>query len=448
MAAQTTSQSSSKPYRPGSSAHFVLAILFAMNLLNYIDRSILNAVLPLIKAEWEISDKMLGLLNAAFIITYMCLSPVFGWLGDRMVRKWIAAAGVAVWSMATALSAFARNFLQLFGLRMILGVGEAGYSTVAPTMLADLYPKESRSRMLSIFYVAMPVGYALGYIFGGAIGKSHGWRMAFLLVGIPGLLMALSMFFIREPKRGGSEEATDEELAEYLKTNISVRSYLNLLRIKSYFFNTLAMILMTFVTGAFAFWGPTYFHRMRGLELDQANYYFGIATLLAGITGTLFGGWIADRLQKRFKAAYFLVSGVGMLLSVPAIVAVLMVDSPQLYWVCVFLAEFFLFLNTGPANAIILNVTMPNMRAGAFAINIFLIHALGDVISPYMVGAVSDATNLRFALVMIMPLVGVASGIAYLWGMRYLVSDMESAVQRIKSAPKGNEQWQRGSGSG
>ena len=212
MTTADTPRSTAKPARPGAAAHIVLGILFAMNLLNYIDRSILNSVLPLIKIEWEVSDKMLGFLNSAFIITYMVLSPVFGWLGDRIVRKWIAAVGVAVWSVATALSALAQSFTQLFGLRMILGVGESSYSTVAPTMLSDLYPKEHRSKMLAIFYVAMPVGYALGYIIGGAIGKGFGWRAAFLVVGLPGLLMALPMFFIHEPKRGESEDVSAEEL--------------------------------------------------------------------------------------------------------------------------------------------------------------------------------------------------------------------------------------------
>jgi len=415
------------------SAHTLLFILFVLNLLNYIDRSILNAVVPLIKEEWALSDKMLGMLNSAFIITYMIFSPVFGWLGDKIVRKWIAAVGVIVWSIVTALSAAAQSFMHLFGLRMIFGAGEAGFSTVAPTMIADVYPTQSRSRVLAVFYVAIPVGYALGYIIGGAIGTGFGWRAAFLVVGLPGLLLALPMLFVREPKRGESEDVSDEDLAAYLKRNIPLKGYLDLIKNKSYVYNSIAMILMTFVTGAFAFWGPTYFHRIRGLELAHANYYFGVATLLAGITGTFFGGWIADLLQKRIKSAYFLVSGVGMLLSVPAILGVLMADTPRVYWICVFLSEFFLFLNTGPANAILLNVTMPNMRAGAFAINIFLIHSLGDIISPPIVGAISDVATLKLGLIITMPIVTVASGMSYLWGMRHLERDSEKVIQNIKN---------------
>jgi MFS family permease len=339
-----------------------------------------------------------------------------------------------VWSIVTALSAAAGNFLQLFGLRMIFGAGEAGFSTVAPTMIADVYPAQSRSRVLSVFYVAIPVGYALGYMIGGAVGKGYGWQAVFLVAGLPGLLLALPMLFVREPKRGESENVSDEELAEYLKTRIPLKGYLALRKNQSYVYCTVGMILMTFVTGAFAFWGPTYFHRIRGLELHHANYYFGIATLLAGIAGTFFGGWISDLLQKKIKSAYFLVSGVGMLLGVPVAMIAILAESPHVFWVSMFFAEFFLFLNTGPANAILLNVTMPNMRAGAFAINIFLIHALGDIISPYIVGTISDMTNnLKLGLITTMPVVTVAGGIAYLWGMRYLGRDTEAVIQRIKS---------------
>jgi len=403
MASDEALQNSKKRHTPGAMAHTTLAILFAMNVLNYIDRSVLNGMLPLIKEEWGLSDKALGLLGASFAITYMLASPVFGWLGDRYVRKWLAGAGVAVWSVSTAAAALARSFAHLFGLRMILGVGEASYATVAPTIITDLYPRESRSRMLAFFYVAIPVGYALGYILGGALGIRFGWRIAFLMVGLPGLLMAFSILFIKEPVRGQSEDVDEAELKEYLSTSLPFKAYLELIRNRSYVYDTIAMILMTFATGALAVWMPTYFYRIRGIELEQADKYFGITLLIAGVLGTFFGGWIADKLQKRFKSSYFMVSGGGMLLGVPCSFIALYSDHPTIFWPAIFWAQFFLFLNTGPANAILINVVMPKMRVGAFAINIFLIHALGDVISPPIVGWISDKTDLQFALISTMP---------------------------------------------
>ncbi len=405
-----------------------------MNLLNYIDRSVLNGMLPLIKDEWGLSDRSLGLLVSAFAVTYMFASPVFGWIGDRYVRKWIAGGAVAVWSVVTAGAALSRSFAQLFGLRLILGVGEAGYATVAPTIITDLYPRESRSRMLAFFYVAIPVGYALGYILGGELGVRFGWRAAFLIVGLPGLLMALSILFVREPVRGQSEEVDAEQLSQYLNTSLPPSAYLELLRNKSYVYDTIGMILMTFATGGLAAWMPTYFYRIRGIELEKAATYFGAATLAAGIVGTFFGGWLADRLQRRYKSAYFMVSGVGMVLSVPCAFVALYAKTPLVYWIAVFWAEFFLFVNTGPANAILINVVMPKMRVTAFAINIFLIHALGDVLSPGIVGWVSDATNLNFALISVLPVTMVLSGVFYLAGMRHLEPDTQRVTERIKAA--------------
>jgi MFS family permease len=420
--------------KPGRMAHITLAILFAMNLLNYIDRSILGGMLPLIKEEWGVSDTALGALGSAFVITYMLASPVFGWLGDRFARKWIAAAGVVVWSVSTASVALARSFGQLFGLRMVLGIGEAGYATVAPTIITDLYPRESRSKVLALFYVAIPVGYALGYILGGELGIRFGWRMAFLVVGLPGVFLALSILFIKEPIRGQSEAVDEEDLARYLETRLPSRAYLELFRNKSYVYDTIGMILMTFATGAMAYWMPTYFFRIRGIELALADRYFGIALLGSGILGTFFGGWLADKLQVRFKSAYFMVSGIGMLLTVPFGVLALCSPDPRVFWTAIFLSQFFLFLNTGPANAILINVVMPKMRVGAFAINIFLIHALGDVISPPIVGWLSDFKGLQFALLAVVPVTMFFSGIFYLLGMRHVETDTQMVVERIKSS--------------
>ncbi len=433
MTTEKNSKPSNERLNPGRMAHITLGILFAMNVLNYIDRSVLNGMLPLIKEEWGISDKALGFLGASFAITYMLASPVFGWMGDRFVRKWIAGAGVAVWSISTAAAALARSFAQLFGLRMILGIGEASYATVAPTIITDLYPRESRSRMLAFFYVAIPVGYALGYILGGALGIRFGWRMAFLMVGLPGLLMAFSILFIKEPMRGQSEDVDEAELEQYLSTSLPLKAYWELIRNKSYVYDTIAMILMTFATGALAVWMPTYFYRVRGIELAVADRNFGITLLIAGIIGTFFGGWLADKLQERYKSAYFMVSGVGMLLSVPCGFIALYSGNPNIFWPAIFGAQFFIFVNTGPANAILINVVMPKMRVGAFAINIFFIHALGDVISPPIVGWISDKTDLQFALISTMPLIMLLGGVFYLLGMRHLESDTQMVVERMKS---------------
>ena len=430
MSADQTPKPASKS--PDSMAHITLGILFAMNLLNYIDRSILNGMLPLIKEDWGLSDEKLGFLVAAFTVVYMIAAPVFGWLGDRYSRKWIAGIGVAVWSVSTAAASLSRNFWQLFGLRTILGIGEASYGTTAPTIITDLYPQEKRSKVLAFFYVAIPVGYALGYILGGELGIRFGWRIAFLLVGAPGLLMALAILFIKEPVRGQSEAVDEEALSKYSETSVPLRAYLELFKNKSYVYDTVAMIFMTFATGGLAAWMPTFFYRIRGIELAEADMNFGISLLGAGILGTFFGGWLGDKLRVRYKSSYFMVSGAGMLLSVPCGVVALYSSNPTIFWSAIFMSQFFLFLNTGPANAILINVVMPKMRVGAFAINIFLIHALGDVLSPAIIGGISDRTNLQFALLAVTPITMLLGGIFYLLGMRHLDSDTRRVVERMK----------------
>ena len=437
MTTDPTAEPAARNLKPGRMAHITLGILFAMNVLNYIDRSILSGMLPLIKEEWDVSDAALGYLVAAFTVTYMIIAPIFGWLGDRYARKWIAGAGVAVWSIATATAALAQSFGQLFGLRLILGVGEASYGTTAPTIITDLYPRESRSKVLAFFYVAIPVGYALGYILGGELGIKFGWRIAFLLVGLPGLLVALAILFIKEPVRGQSEAVDEEELSEYSKTSLPLRAYLELFTNRSFVYDTIAMIFMTFATGGLAAWMPTYFNRIKGIELAEADFNFGLTLFVAGILGTFFGGWLADKLQARFKSAYFMVSGIGVLLSVPGALVVFYSSDPKIYWMGIFWAQFFLFLNTGPANAILINVVMPKMRVGAFAINIFFIHALGDVLSPGIIGWISDRTDLHFALVSTVPITIFLSGVFYLLGMPHLESDTQRVVKRMKS---GNEE--------
>jgi len=378
---------------PPQYGQYALLILLLVNLLNYIDRQVIYAVFPLIKTDLHLSDAGLGFLGSAFMICYMISAPFSGWLGDRMSRVRVASCGLIIWSLATVLSGFASVYQSLIFARTAVGVGEASFGTVSPGLLSDYFPRNKRSRILSCFYLAIPVGSAFGYLLGGIMGEKFGWQSAFLLVGIPGLILAIPVWCLKESKRVGSGEYNKRTL-----TNNPETGYVSLLRNRSFVINTLTMASMTFALGGLAQWIPTFLCRIHNLNLARANTMFGVITVLAGITGTLSGGWIGDYLQAKSRKGYLLVSGWGFLLGIPIAVYALLTESVSRCMVSIFFAEFFLFLNTGPLNTVIVNVTQPAIRSMAFAVNIFFIHALGDAISPAILGWLSDLWGLRKAL--------------------------------------------------
>ncbi len=271
---------------------YALTLLLTVNLLNYIDRQVLYAVFPLVKNDLALSDTALGFLGSSFMLCYMISAPLFGWLGDRMRRVRLAAAGLAAWSLATAGAGLAPGYRSLLAARTLVGVGEASFGTVSPGLLADYFPRERRGRVLAYFYLAIPVGSALGYLLGGNIGQHFGWHAAFLLVGIPGLLLALPVMFLREPRRGAGDAPTEMQ-------EESAGGYAALFANRSFVTNTLAMAAMTFAMGGLAQWVPSFLNRAHGLDVARGNTLFGALTVLAGITGTLTGGWLGDRLQAR-----------------------------------------------------------------------------------------------------------------------------------------------------
>jgi MFS family permease len=409
-----------------------LALLCGMNLLDYIDRNILAAVLPQIQAEMELSSTQAGALGPAFLIAYTVFAPLMGWAGDRYNRIHLLVCGVGLWSLATVGSGFADTYGHLVLARSLLGIGEATYGTLAPTILADLYPRERRGQILSFFYLAIPVGSALGYVLGGMIEPHYGWRVAFWIVGGPGLVAALCGLLLREPPRGAmdSAEQVHDLVSVHAPGHVSWRDYGMLKQNKSYIYNTLGMALMTFALGGLALWMPAFFHRVKGMTLQEANLWIGPLTVAAGLLGTMTGGWLADRLLRRTPAAYFLVSGCGMLLAMPCALVSLLANAPTVYLPAMFLAECGVFLNTGPCNAILVNVVPPAMRSTAFAINIFLIHVLGDIWSPIVIGAVADATGGNLTAGMLLTVVAIGgAGVLFLRGMRYLEQDQRAALR-------------------
>ena len=397
-----------------SSPRYVLALLLAVNLLNYIDRQALYAVFPLIKADLGLSDTSLGFLGSGFMFCYMLSAPFFGWLANRTGRATIAASGVAIWSLATVFSGFAAGYRTLLAARTAVGIGEASFGTVSPGLLADFFPKEQRGKIISWFYLAIPVGSALGYLFGGLIGQKYGWHAAFLMVGIPGLLLAVPVWFMREP---GMSTVGDIATTGPVKPD-----YSSLVRNRSFVITTLAMAAMTFAIGGLAQWAPSFLNRMHGLDVGKANTIFGGITVISGIIGTLAGGALGDRLQKKSRSGYLTVSAWGFVFGAPLLAWAIFSPSLSGCLIAMFFAETFLFFNTGPLNTVILNVTAPALRAMAFAVNIFFIHALGDAISPTLLGWLSDQTNLRTSL-LVTPLAVIAAAFFCFLGRRCIAAD-------------------------
>lgn len=403
-----------------------LAALSAINFLNYADRYVVGGVQELIKADpsflggsrdtlGRLTDASLGTLTTAFVVVYMLVSPVTGILGDRVPRKYLVAGGVFVWSLATIASGLADTYGALLVARAVIGVGEAGYATVAPSLISDLFSRDWRGKALGLFYSVMPLGAAAGFGIGATVGASHGWRAAFFVAGLPGLALALASLFLREPPRG----CHDEESLRGKRTSVR-ETAAALLGNRSFLINTAGTTLMTFAVGGLANWMPSFLSRELGVPPAEAGQSFGVLTAAAGITGTLAGTFGGEFASRRHPQGYFVLSGVGLLAAVPCLLFAAAKPGMTLTFAAAFLALFFILLNTGPLNTALMNAVPATMRSSAAAANILAIHLLGDAISPPIVGALSDATGSLSLAVAANALPLLAGGVALLWGARAL----------------------------
>jgi MFS family permease len=388
-----------------------LAVLTAINLFNYLDRWVVASVVESLKKDLALDDFRIGLLATGFIVVYTLTSPLFGILGDRGSRPRLLALGVGIWSVATALAGRATGFVSLFLARSAVGIGEAAYGTISPGLLADYYPKSRRGRVFAVFFVAIPVGSALGYVVGGLVDHRWGWRAAFYVAGLPGLVLALTALALPDPPRGSQDE---EGVVPDGPAPSTRQVYRDLVRNMPYLLTVLGYAAYTFAIGGLAFWAPAFLERMRGVPKSQATVEFGAIVVVTGLVGTFAGGWLGDLLLKRWKEAYLWVSGIATLLAVPAAVVALTSPSRSVYLPAMVVTEILLFVSTGPVNSAIVNVVSPGERASAVALSIFAMHVLGDVPSPPLIGALSESSDLARALLVVPAAIAVA-GAVWTW---------------------------------
>jgi MFS family permease len=421
-----TSSEDSVDVTPARAAWVGLALLTLINLFNYLDRYVVPAIGESLKhSVIAPTDEQFGFLASGFIIVYMIAAPFIGAFADRGSRPRILALGVGIWSLATAAGGLASSYGSLLASRAAVGIGEAAYGTIAPALLADYFPERLRGRVFAIFFAATPVGSALGYVVGGLVDKHYGWRRAFYVAGLPGLLLAFLALALFEPRmsaraarRDGDSVPSGDPNAPSKRASRAEPSgfgrYAALSKMRLYRLTILGYAAYTFALGGIAIWMPTFLERVRGLPRDQATVRLGAVLVITGFVGTVAGGWLGDYLLRRTARAYLWVSGVATLAAAPAAYLALTLTEPAGYWTALVIAELLVFACTGPVNSAVVSEVPAGMRASAMAMCIFTIHILGDVPSPPIIGAISDARSLQLA-VMVIPLAVLAGGVIWCW---------------------------------
>lgn len=423
-------------------SYYALSVLTLVNFLNYIDRQALPAVAPAMQRDLGLTDTEIGAIEAALLLSFTVLAPVFGRLGDRYSRTKLMAAAAVIWSIATGLVAWVDRSPVLPGslnlrlpfvgitalssvalgfccVRALVGVGESSYSTITPTLIADYFPLRKRATALGVFQAAIPMGFALGYVISVVLAHYFGWRVAFMVVGLPGLIVAVFVGRLREPQRGAHDAPIPN--AEKSKPQQSWwRTTVQIFTTRNWLLSTAGYTALTFVLGAFATWAVIMLVRDKHMSDTSAGIVLGVVSLVAGAAGTFCGGWVADRVVAKRRNGYFLVCAASSFFGIfPAMLA-LVTHRPIFFVPAIFLAVFLLFTNNAPFHAILVNSVPPTIRASAMAMNIVVIHACGDLISRAGVGKLSDSLGAGR--------VSVIAGLAGLLGINPTIEHLTAAL--------------------
>ncbi len=446
VAPEPAKKSSKAPIQPTrNQARFAFTVLLIVNVLNYADRYVLSAILPSIKHDFNLSDFEGGLLISSFLIVYAFATLPLGIWADRGIRKNIVALCVGIWSVATALAGFTQNLIQLFSMRSILGIGEAGYAPASLSLLGDFFSRAQRARVLSFWSIGTLLGAAIGVSLGGLVADTLGWRWAFYIVGIPGLIAAFLAWRMTEPARGTfdkvSEDMEDSDASDTTDTTAShgkigkdfLEIVRNLFKIPTYWILVGAFVFSFFTIGGTSFWLTTYLTRVFGLSLTSAGSLSGIVLVSSGLIGTVLGGWLADVVQRRRPEGRLFISMLGFLIGAPLVLLALLIQTLPLFIAVFIVAAISLNFCAGPLNAVIQDVIAPNMRATAVGLALLLAHILGDASSPTIIGLISDRSSLGTALVVTAPTFLFLAGLVCLIGLRTVARDMQRMQYQLQN---------------
>jgi predicted MFS family arabinose efflux permease len=413
-----------------STRRYALGVLVVVYTFNFIDRQILSILLEPIKSELGLTDSQLGLLTGfAFAAFYATLGIPIARLADRSNRRNLIAIALAIWSGMTALSGVAQNFWHLLAARIGVGVGEAGCSPPAHSMIADFYPVERRATALGIYALGIPVGILFGFLAGGWINEYFGWRVAFFVVGLPGLILAILVrLTVPEPPRGLAEgRSTTVEQPSILETGRFLWSRASFRHL------SIGGALTAFVGYAFTTWVPSFLIRSHGMTTGEIGTWLGLILGIPGGIGIVLGGYLADRLGGRDRRWYLWIVAVALFLAVPFSVAVFLVDSPVIalavFGIPVLLGNFYQATTFAQAQSLV----GLRMRAVAAAILLFILNIIGLGLGPYLVGLLSEVLSnrmgdesLRYALVAV-SFVNLLAAYHYFVAGRYLDADLKEA---------------------
>jgi MFS transporter, Spinster family, sphingosine-1-phosphate transporter len=425
------------PVRPtGKQARFGFTILLIINILNYADRYVLPAILPKIRADLGLIPLQEGLLGSSFLLVYALATLPLGVWADRSIRKNIVALCVGIWSVATVLAGFTRNFLQLFSVRAVLGIGEAGYAPASLSLLGDFFSKEKRGRILSYWSAGTLLGAAFGFTVGGFVADAFGWRYAFFIVGIPGLIAAFLAWRMLEPRRGAFENAGGSE-TDTVHAHGSIGkdfwgSVKKLRQISTYWTLVGALVFSFFTIGGTSFWLPTYFVDTFHLSVGRAGAISGAVLVGSGLIGTVAGGWLADFAQNRRPEGRLSIATLGFLLGAPLVLIAMLIHSLPLFIAVFIIAAISLNFCTGPLNAVIQDVITPELRATALGLALLLAHLLGDAAAPFVIGAIASSSSLGLALIATAPTFLFLAGLVCLLGLRTVARDMHRMQAQLR----------------